>query len=440
MIRSVTNPLLLFLAVWATAVGLYVAGVCAGTFPVPGPALPAVVLLNVGGFSLGYLTWVAFRQRLSPVELGPATIKVLTRRRIVRMLQLTGLMGLLALALAVHRTAVIASSLGMSVRELMANPAMLRAGFATFVTAGAFETNWIVMLSSVTNAVFSIGFVLLGVLLHVDPGRRKYVYVSGFLLIALAIGLTSVSRYEATVNIMYMVFAYGVVRGLDRRGATGRRLLTLLLPLVAVAAMFFMIDLLLHKSADYDQPTHLQGFLYHGFWYIASPLAAFNELLTTFDGHHHLGQYTFFPLYKWLTRFHLAPETDISVFGDFVLIPYAANVYTYLRNFYEDFGMAGVLMGPYVLGWVVSALRTRAATYFPYLNLYVMLLVFILFSFYNYALFSNQVYLQILFGFLFFRYALPGGNPPACAERLFTGEHSGAETVSESRPETVPHR
>jgi oligosaccharide repeat unit polymerase len=266
------------------------------------------------------------------------------------------------------------------------------------------------MLNSVTSSLFSIGFVLLGVFLHVGAGGRKYFYLAAFLLIALAIGLTSVSRAEATVNIAYMVFAYCLARSADRRPPAGHRVLAMLLPLAAVAVLFFVIDLLLRKSAQYDRPDRLQGFIYHLFWYLASPLAAFNEFLTTFDGHYHLGQYTFFPLYKWLSRFHLVPETDISVFGEFVLIPYAANVYTYLRNFYEDFGMIGVVTAPYVLGLAISALRARAGRYFPCLNLYLVLLVLILFSFYNYFLFSNQVYLQILFGFLFFRYRLHKGD------------------------------
>ncbi len=406
MIRYLMNPLVLFLSVWGTAVALYLGGVYAGTFPAPASLLWAAVLLNVGGFSLGYLTWAAFRRFLPPVEpVSPA--RGLSPERIMRILPLAALMGLLALALALYRTAAIASSLGTSVPELLTHPGMLRDGFAMFVTAGVFETSWVVMLNSITSSVFSLGFVLLGVLLHVDTSRRKYFYLVGFLLITLAIGLTSVSRQEATVNIVYMVFAYCFVRGLDRRPAAGHSALTLLLPLAAVVVLFFIIDLLLRKSAEYDRPDRLQGFVYHLFWYLASPLAAFNEFLTTFDGRYHLGQYMFFPFYKWLYRFHLAPETDISVFGEFVLVPYLANVYTYLRNFYEDFGMVGVVAAPYALGLAVSMLRARAASWFPYLNLYLVLLVFILFSFYNYFLFSNQVYLQILFGFLFLRYGLP---------------------------------
>jgi oligosaccharide repeat unit polymerase len=444
MTRYLVNPLLLFLAVWGTAVALYAGGLYAGTFPAPQSALWAAVLLNVGGFSLGYLTWAAFQSRrppasskarvegVSPSDRGRDArdtalfhADILSPDKIARLLQFTGLMGLAALSLGVYRTAVIASQLGTSFHGLLTDPGMLRVGFAMFVTAGVFETSWIVMLNSITSGLFSIGFVLLGVLLHVDSGRRKYFYLCGFLLITLAIGLTSVSRYEVTVNIVYMVFAYCLVRGLNGRqqesqmprqwqmgrpSASSRLPLppvSVLLPLVAAAVLFFIIDILLRKSAEYGRPDRLQGFVYHLFWYLASPLAAFNEFLTTFDSHYHLGQCTFFPFYKWLSRFHLAPEADISVFGEFVVIPYVANVYTYLRNFYEDFGMIGVVTVPYVLGLATSALRARAGGYFPYLNLYLVLLVFILFSFYNFFLFSNQVYLQILFGFLFFRYRLP---------------------------------
>jgi oligosaccharide repeat unit polymerase len=427
MTRYIVNPLVLFGVVWTTALGLYAGGVYTGTFAPPAPLLWVAVLLSMGGFSLGYLTWSAFQPSTLPA--GPASLnaRAFTPERIVRALWLTGLMGLIALALSLYRTAVIAANLGMSLRQLLADPAMLRIGFAMFVTAGVLQTSWLVMLSSITNALFSVGFVLLGVFLYVDPGWRKYFYSCGFLLTTLAIGLTSVSRYEATVNIAYLVFTYCLVSSLDRRGRAKRRLLRMLLPLATLVVLFFIIDSLLQKSTLYNRTDRLAGFLYHLFWYLASPLAALNELLTTFDGHHHLGQYTFFPLYKWLCRFHLAPEANISIWGEFVFVPYVANTYTWLRNFYEDFGLPGVTVAPYILGWAAAALRTRAV-WFPYLNLYMILLLFILFSFYNYFLFSNQVYLQALFGFLFFRYSLAGVQPPVaevCAHERREASISG---------------
>lgn len=178
----------------------------------------------------------------------------------------------------------------------------------------------------------------------------------------------------------------------------------LLIPLLAVIVLFLAIDLLLRKSAAYGQVNRLQGFAFHLYWYIASPLAAFNDFLTTFNGAYEWGQNTFFPIYKWLCRFGLAPQAEMSVYGEKVYLPYVANVYTYLRNFYADFGLLGVALAPYALGWLTAAVQSQARRYVHYLNLYIVLLMFILFSFYNFFPSSNQIYLQILFGFLFFRY------------------------------------
>jgi oligosaccharide repeat unit polymerase len=89
-----------------------------------------------------------------------------------------------------------------------------------------------------------------------------------------------------------------------------------------------------------------------------------------------------------------------------VYIPYPANVYTYLRSFYEDFGLLGVAVVPYLFGGLLAALQGPAGRYVPCLYLYVALLTPILFSFFSYPLLSSQFYLQILFAFLFFRYTL----------------------------------
>ncbi len=192
----------------------------------------------------------------------------------------------------------------------------------------------------------------------------------------------------------------------------------LLIPLLAVVVLFIAIDLLLRKSAAYGQANRLQGFAFHLYWYIASPLAAFNDFLTTFNGVYEWGQNTFFPIYKWLCRFGLAQQAEVSVYGEKTYLPYLANVYTYLRNFYADFGLLGVALAPYALGWLTAAVQQRARRYVHYLNLHIVLLTFILFSFYNFFLSSNQIYLQILFGFLFFRYelkAVPGAAAPSGA-------------------------
>jgi oligosaccharide repeat unit polymerase len=428
MIQGLVNPLGLFVTVWSIAILLYWGGVLAGTFSSPKVLTLGALLLNFGTFCLGYLTWSGFRDlpprlkaRVSgravnaPAE-GGSACPPLTRDRLARALRITLLIGVATLAIEIYRLAALAAYYQTTWSYLVTHPSVLRLRLVMFMSATVFQTSPTVMVLSLTNSIFSIGFILLGLFLYLDRTWWKYFYLCAFLFISLVVGLLHLSRYEVTANILYLVLAYCFLHAqdrskdvaddvVDRRKQHGLKpILQLLTPLLAVVVLFVAIDLLLRKSAAYGQTNRLEGFAFHLYWYIASPLAAFNDFLTTFNGVHEWGQNTLFPLYKWLCRFGLAQQAEVSVYGEKVYLPYVANVYTYLRNFYADFGLLGVALAPYALGWLTAAVQAQARRYVHYLNLYIVLLMFILFSFYNFFLSSNQIYLQILFGFLFFRY------------------------------------
>jgi oligosaccharide repeat unit polymerase len=177
----------------------------------------------------------------------------------------------------------------------------------------------------------------------------------------------------------------------------------LLLPGVAVVGIFAAVELLLHKSAEYGIADNLAGLFFSFYWYLASPVAALDTFLGNFHGDYGLGKNTFFPFVKWLGRLGLVEPPTISIYGEFIYIPYPANVYTYLRHFYEDFGLLGVTLIPYGLGGLMAAIKDQACRHLSFLILYVFFLVIIIFSFYSYPLLSSQFYLQIAFAFLFFR-------------------------------------
>ncbi|MBP7052479.1 MAG: oligosaccharide repeat unit polymerase [Phycisphaerae bacterium] len=420
MIRCLVNPLGLFLLVWGTAGALYAVGVVNGMFVPPAVLTVASVLLSVATFSLGYFTWTLFHGLgARPETLTADWSRPLRQDSVARALNFALAAGGIALLLEGYRLVLIARHFDTTWFELVTHPGLFRIRLVTFIQENLFQASGTVMLLSITNSLFSIGFVLLGVFLHLDRTRRKYVYLAAFLAISLTVGVIHLSRYETTSNILYLVFAYcfmallpepsaPVSRGTrpSSRFLAGASFLRLAVPMAAVVFLFAVIDILLRKSSEYDQPNRLEGLVFHFYWYLASPLAAFNEFVTSFTGNYLWGQSTFFPLYKWLCRFDLVPEAEFSYYGERALLPYMANTYTYLRNFYEDFGLLGVAVIPYLLGWAVAAVRERARRHFQYLNLYVVLLLFIFFSFYNFFFVSNQVYLQVLFGFVLFRYRI----------------------------------
>ncbi len=407
MMECLVNPLLVFLAVWVMAGTLYVGGVLAGLFPSPGALTVGALLLNIVAFSLGYLTWTLFKN-LVPAGLEPvrAPARPVTPERMERALAFTLLMGVAALLLMLYRVTVMAAYFHMGFLDLLRHPALLRFGLILFLERAVSQTSLMVKLISVTSSFFAIGFVLLGVFLRLDVTRRKYLYLGGFLLVAFATCLTNLSRYDMTVYVMYLILAYCMTGSLARSEKHRRIDWNLLLPALTIVIIFAVVELLLRKGATYGRTDRLQGFLYSLYWYLASPIAAFNEFLAGFHGSYDLGRNTFFPFFKWLHRFHLIPAPDLSVFTEWVFIPHAANVYTYLRNFYEDFGLLGVAVIPYALGWLLAVIKGPACRSFPFLNLYVALLVPVAFSFYSYPLLASQFYLQILFAFVFFRYAL----------------------------------
>jgi oligosaccharide repeat unit polymerase len=413
MTRYLTNPLLLFVAVWTTAGAAYLWGVTSGVFPHVEPIAAAAVLLNVSAFSLGYLTWTLLRRAMPPSTAAPLlSSQPLRIDKLARSLRFTLFMGLLALLLGLYRVAVIASHSGSTFFELITDPGLLRIQLVMYIDASLSRISIIPILISLTGSFFAIGFVLLGVYLYLERSLVKYAYLAGFLLVTLTIGLTNLSRYEVTVNILYLVLAYGLMCASSGSKSPRAAVVDLLLPLASVVLLFAAVDLLLGKSSAYGHADRLHGALFSFYWYLASPLAAFNEFVATFDGPHHLGQTMFHPFYKWLQRFALVPSADFSFYGDKTFLPFMTNVYTYLRNVYEDFGMLGVAIVPYVLGWATCFTRPKAYRHFHYLNLHVILLVLILFSFYNYALMSNQVYMQAAFAFLFFRFDLSPVRTP----------------------------
>jgi oligosaccharide repeat unit polymerase len=408
VIRWATNPLLLFLAVWGMAITLYLGGVVAGLFPSPHALTVGALLLNVGTFSLGYLTWALFQGPApQPPESLRAGLHPALSRQMQRALGFTLLMGVIALLLILYRVTQIAARSDTGFLELLANPPLLRFQLIEFIEWSAWQVSPTIMLTSLTSGLFAMGFILLGVFLRLDATARRYAYLGGFLLVGLVTCLINLSRYEMTMCALYLILAYGMTAS-STRCRIDRRLISDLLPaVVGVVIIFVAVESLLHKSATYGQAGDSRSILFSFYWYLASPIAAFNDFLANFHGAHTLGERTLAPFFKWLHRFHLIAPHNFLISGEFIFIPYPVNVYTYLRSFYEDFGLVGVAVVPYVYGWLMAAVREPAKRRFPYLNLYVLLLVPLMFSFFHYWLLSSQFYLQILFGFILFRYELP---------------------------------
>jgi oligosaccharide repeat unit polymerase len=366
-------------------------------------------VLNVGTFALGYLTSGMLGQLTSSRGnlLVPQGVP-LTEERLKRSLRITLACGIIALLLCAARVLIVSGTYNVSVMRLISDPDLFRRRLVAYVGGGINQTRASTMAISAASSMASIGFVLLGLLLYVGRRKSRYVYFVLFLILSLAVAVLNLSRKEFVVNLLFLTLSYVSAHCLYRQRKTAEVLRNLTVPVVAVLMLFMLIDVLLDKGLLYNPRSRLLGFLFSIYWYLTAPLAAFGEFLTDRQDSYLMGQSLFLPLYKWLARFDLAAPPTIALYGNKVYIPHMVNVYSYLRNIYEDFGVWGVAVVPYVLGWITAALRFRARLFLPYLNIYLILLVLIVFSFYNYLLISTQFYLQAFFGLAFFRFRLAG--------------------------------
>jgi oligosaccharide repeat unit polymerase len=88
------------------------------------------------------------------------------------------------------------------------------------------------------------------------------------------------------------------------------------------------------------------------------------------------GSYTFAPLYRILARIGLADH--VSFFQKFYGIPIYTNTGTYLRELHSDFGLAGIFVAPYALGflctwlWLKIQQRRRIMTIALLAHIYVV--------------------------------------------------------------------
>jgi oligosaccharide repeat unit polymerase len=145
----------------------------------------------------------------------------------------------------------------------------------------------------------------------------------------------------------------------------GKRLLqfVLVLAILLTAAEFVRSYRLTHERF-YGMSTELsklerQTFIITPsiYLYLSSHPGVFNAYLQSDSEHPFPGSNTFAPLFRILSRFGIGEY--VPYFQKFYNIPINTNTGTYLRELHADFGLAGILLAPYALGFLCTLVWFR---------------------------------------------------------------------------------
>jgi len=98
----------------------------------------------------------------------------------------------------------------------------------------------------------------------------------------------------------------------------------------------------------------------HYYRYLTNKIPALEVALTTYNDKFYMGLKTFFPLAILLYKFKFIDYLpDAYYVHDVVWVPVPSNTFTYLRPIYEDFGLIGVLIFPFLFGFISSYIQVK---------------------------------------------------------------------------------
>ena len=165
-----------------------------------------------------------------------------------------------------------------------------------------------------------------------------------------------------------------------------------------MAIVFFRIEF---KGPKIDYIITTKYALSSIYTYIAGNIVALDKFLINFFDFN-WGASTFRSFLKWFARFGLFNPEDVQgTHNEFVNIgPFGLNTYTYLRPFYEDFGVYSVLLYSYLWGALSALSIEKIIEKFSLLRLHIATFIFfsIFMSFFNFAFINVTLFLY--FGIL----------------------------------------
>jgi len=337
--RDMANPVAVYTQVWTLSVALFLAGWV--TYLPVDAALWWALVLSGFGFLLGgwsALIWGTPKWRNLPpsqeisVSVDEARLRVL--------LQWFTFLGAVGLLLQIRH---LQTTMGLDL--LIEDPVVARRLHSNVPVWGYFN------LLNVANIPLVVIYV------RVSGRFRKWMSLT--ILLAVAAALITTDRTRFFYMVIWTFFVWIYLPG--RRLTPGRKWLGLGFVVVLLLVFFTVIGE--HYDRKYrdrfPEHIHLTGrfqVLIEPYIYLTGSLAALDALLND-ENPMYKGKFSFSPLVSLAQVFFPEIET-VQLQGKLYFVPMEINTYSYLQQFYQDFGWWGILFGPYVCGWLTAWVYT----------------------------------------------------------------------------------
>lgn len=290
--------------------------------------------------------------------------------------------------------------------EFLQNPIAARYKVVQLSTAVKTDWSFFLSISSYFLDFNYIASILGGILFHYNS-NRIFTYASIFLGI-----LTSIITFQRYFIIhVFMLWFFSLIitgymiSGIDKK-VLRRGFVKAVIFLSLILVIFFSIIFGLRQSSDEgDLNTNkiAELIIESNYTYLAGNIIAFDKYYISNEISPYNGFSTFRDLFKWLIRAGLWDENNfINVKQEFVSVGQSElNTYTFLRNFYEDFGVFGIAILSFFWAFFGQIIFNSTLKKFSLVKLFLSthLLFSFFMSFYGFAL-QNMNLIGIVFIFI----------------------------------------
>ena len=327
------NPVAVYTQIWTVSVALFLAGWV--TYLPVHTHLWWAIILSGAGFLLGgwtALVWGMPRDRKAP-ETGKLQADEARLRMLLMGFTFLGAVGLLLQIRHLQAT--------MGLELLIEDPVVARRLHSNVPVWGYLN------LLNVANVPLVVIYV------SVAGRLRKWMILTFLLAIAAALITTDRTRFFYMVIWAFFVWIYLPGKKLPPwRKCLGLGMVVLLL-LVFFTAIGEHYD---RKYRDrFPEHIHLSErfqVLIEPYIYLTGSLAALDALLAD-ENPMYKGKFSFSPLVS-LAQVVFPDIETVQLQGKLYFVPMEINTYSYLQQFYQDFGWWGILFGPYGCGWLAA--------------------------------------------------------------------------------------
>jgi oligosaccharide repeat unit polymerase len=329
------SPFSVFYGVWFTALALYNMNWIAYT-PVRRSAWTLIGLSFMAfgvGWLIPYLGWDP--HALKSPDWVRRQVSTERLRIVIGICFVLGAIGLAAFLFNVQATVGLSAYVDSAylVREAMAKGGDLEEPLKAF--------DWL----NVANVV------LCSFYLFTLKGPRRLVIVS-----VLTFSLVALFLMEDRTHFFYAFCWAGFVQ-VHSMKVNARRLIAMVAAGVALLLVQFLVvaawmGKVLENNATLMEVASVQTAIIMPYMYVTASIPALQVHIDSSPKPTH-GSMTFYPLFKIWNLIDPTLEPP-PVVAEFVSIPFEGNTFTWLQQFYDDFGVPGVVIGPWIIGILTS--------------------------------------------------------------------------------------